>query len=132
MLGCLSCAQEKTNDRDYQAVINHKNNSNFFDALRLRTDLNYNTQKRILYTTLSEIDIFGQNYKQTNMTLEYVIRDRLHTAIFLNQEKNFLESMDGSRFSLPQNVKAPALTDAVVNLIGGMYYGAAEVRALAQ
>ena len=132
MLGLLSCAQEKTNDRDYQAVINHKNNSNFFDALRLRADLNYNTQKRILYTTLSEIDIFGQNYKQTNMTLEYVIRDRLHTAIFLNQEKNLLESMDGSRFSLPQNVKAPALTDAVVNLIGGMYYGAAEVRALAQ
>ena len=85
-----------------------------------------------MYTTLSEIDIFGQNYKQTNMTLEYVIRDRLHTAIFLNQEKNLLESMDGSRFSLPQNVKAPALTDAVVNLIGGMYYGAAEVRALAQ
>ena len=64
------------------------------------------------------------------MNLEYVIRDRLHTAIYLNQEKNRLESMDGSIFNLPQNITAKVLTDEVVKLIGGMYYGSSEVREL--
>jgi hypothetical protein len=64
--------------------------------------------------------------------MEYVIRDRLHTAIFLNQEKNYLESMDGSEFSLPENISVNDLTEKVVNLIGSMYYGAEEVRNLNQ
>ena len=104
----------------------------FFDALRLRTDLNFESQKRILYTTLKSIESFRQQYKCGEMTLEYVIRDRLHTAIFLNQKKNYLVSMDGSKFSLSQNLSATELTEEVVSLIGAMYYGASEVKALVQ
>ena len=66
------------------------------------------------------------------MSLEYVIRDRLHTAIFLNQKNNQLESMDGSEFSLPEKLSAVELTNELVSLIGKMYYGADEVKALAQ
>ena len=65
-----------------------------------------------------------------DMYLDYVIRNRLHTAIYLNQEKNYLESMDGSKFNLPQNINASKLTGEVVKLIGGMYYGSSEVREL--
>ena len=64
------------------------------------------------------------------MTLDYVIRDRLHTAIFLGQKRNFLQSMDGSVFNLPDNYPAKELTDQVIALIGGMYYGNSEVEQL--
>ena len=104
----------------------------FFDALRLRTDLNFESQKRILFTTIKDIESFRQQYKGGEMTLEYVIRDRLHTAIFLNQKKNNLVSMDGSKFSLSQNLSATELTEEVVSLIGTMYYGANEVNGLVQ
>lgn len=104
----------------------------FFDALRLRTDLNFESQKRILFTTIKDIESFRQQFKGGEMTLEYVIRDRLHTAIFLNQKKNNLVSMDGSKFSLSQNLSATELTEEVVSLIGTMYYGANEVNGLVQ
>ena len=105
---------------------------NFFDAKRLRTDLKFNSNKRILFTTLENILAFDQKYKGTEMSLEFVIRDRLHTAIFLNQKKNYLKSMDGSEFGLSQNLSAVELTQEVVSLIGAMYYGADEVKALVQ
>ena len=38
--------------------------------------------------------------------------------------------MDGSEFGLPKNINADELTRQLVALIGGMYYGAQEVRAL--
>ena len=103
---------------------------NFYDALRKRSDLNFSSNKRILYTTIKNLEDFQKNYQDSEMNLEYVIRDRLHTAIYLNQEKNRLESMDGSIFNLPQNITAKVLTDEVVKLIGGMYYGSSEVREL--
>jgi hypothetical protein len=105
-------------------------NKDFFDALRLRTDLNLRANKRILYTTIDDIKDFDQNYKGTEMSLEYVIRDRLHTAIFLNQKKNQLQFMDGSEFRLSQRLSADELTNELVSLIGSMYYGAEEVKAL--
>ena len=64
------------------------------------------------------------------MTLDYVIRDRLHTAIFLSQKKNALESMDGSLFYLSQNISSEELTNELVSLIGKMYYGSSEVEQL--
>ena len=73
---------------------------------------------------------FQKNYQDSDMHLDYVIRNRLHTAIYINQEKNYLESMDGSMFNLTQNINASKLTDEVVKLIGGMYYGSSEVREL--
>ena len=105
---------------------------NFFDAKRLRTDLKFNYNKRILFTTIENIQAFDQKYKGTDMSLEFVIRDRLHTAIFLNQKKNYLKSMDGSEFRLSQKLSAVELTQEVVLLIGAMYYGADEVKALVQ
>ena len=105
---------------------------NFFDAKRFRTDLKFNSNKRILFTTIENIQAFDQKYKGTEMSLDYVIRDRLHTAIFLNQKKNYLKSMDGSEFRLSHNHSAVELTQEVVSLIGAMYYGADEVKALVQ
>lgn len=52
------------------------------------------------------------------MTLEYVIRDRLHTVIFLNQKNNHLQSMDGSEFLLTPKLSAVELTNQLVLLIG--------------
>ncbi len=127
---CLnSCAQ------DNQAI---KINSlseiledvNFHDALRQRSDLNFGRNIRILYTTIKNLEEFKKTYQDSDMYLDYVIRNRLHTAIYLNQEKNYLESMDGSIFDLTQNINASKLTDEVVKLIGGMYYGSSEVREL--
>ena len=102
----------------------------FFDALRLRTDLDFERQKRILFTTIKDIESFRQQYNGGEMTLEYVIRDRLHTAIFLNQKNNYLMSMDGSEFSLSENISATKLTEEVIKLIGAMYYVADEVKNL--
>ncbi len=126
----LSCAQENSNkDVDQSVLITEEMESqnNFFDALRVRSDLDFDTNKRILFTTINNIEAFNEKYKGTKMTLDYVIRDRLHTAIFLSQNKNSLESMDGSLFNLSQNISSEELTDELVSFIGKMYYGASEV-----
>ena len=123
-----SCAQENSiKINSFNAI---EEDGNFYDALRVRSDLNFTSNKRILYTTIKNLEDFQKNYQDSEMNLEYVIRNRLHTAIYLNQEKNCLESMDGSIFNLPQDISAKVLTDQVVKLIGGMYYGSSEVREL--
>lgn len=135
MLYFHSCAQDKGSFQQDQAEVlleEMKQNEDFFDALRLRSDLRFQIQKRVLFTTIGDIEAFHQKYKDTEMTLEYVIRDRLHTAIFLHQKKNILKSMDGSDFGLSPNQSASELTDQLVLLIGRMYYGADEVEALGQ
>tara|TARA_B100001248_G_C27332858_1_gene432342 strand:- start:599 stop:1075 length:477 start_codon:yes stop_codon:yes gene_type:complete len=129
----LSCAQENGNNEGDQSILlkeEIESQNNFFDALRLRTDLSFDTNKRILYTTIDNIETFTEKYKGTEMTLDYVIRDRLHTAIFLSQKKNVLESMDGSLFYLSQNISSEELTNELVSLIGKMYYGSSEVEQL--
>ena len=129
----LSCAQENSNNEGDQSILlkeEIESQDNFFDALRLRTDLSFDTNKRILFTTIDNIETFTEKYKGTEMTLDYVIRDRLHTAIFLSQKKNVLESMDGSLFYLSQNISSEELTNELVSLIGKMYYGSSEVEQL--
>ena len=129
----LSCAQENGNNEGDQSILlkeEIESQNNFFDALRLRTDLSFDTNKRILFTTIDNIETFTEKYKGTEMTLDYVIRDRLHTAIFLSQKKNVLESMDGSLFYLSQNISSEELTNELVSLIGKMYYGSSEVEQL--
>lgn len=130
-IGRFSYAQSE-NDNEKSMAVKIDENSDFFDALRLRSDLRFQIQKRVLFTTIVDIEAFHQKYKDTEMTLEYVIRDRLHTAIFLHQKKNTLQSMDGSDFGLSPNQSASELTDQLVSLIGSMYYGAEEVEALGQ
>ena len=135
MMGFYSSAQVKENkslEQNRPSKTEMESKGNFYDALRFRTDLRLDSNKRILYTSIKNIEAFKQKYKETDMTLDYVIRDRLHTAIFLGQKRNFLESIDGSVFDLQENYPADVLTDHVVSLIGGMYYGAGEVKALAQ
>ena len=133
-MGFFSCAQGDKNwildQKDSLSKTEMGTMENFYDALRFRTDLRLNSSKRILYTSIKNIEAFKQKYKQTDMTLDYVIRDRLHTAIFLGQKGNFLESMDGTLFDLKDNYPAKELTDQVVALIGSMYYGAKEVEKL--
>lgn len=129
LMGINSCAQDKGVEK-VPISSGAESDDDFYDALRLRSDLSLGANKRILYTTIKRIEAFETMYKDTDMQLEFVIRDQLHTAIYLNQEKNYLESMDGSRFNLSPNLSASLLTDEVVDLIGSMYYGAAEVEAL--
>ena len=134
LMGFFSCAQGDKNwildQKDSSSKTEIASNENFYDALRFRTDLKLNSNKRILFTSIKNIEEFKQKYKQTDMTLDYVIRDRLHTAIFLGQKRNFLQSMDGSVFNLPDNYPAKELTDQVIALIGSMYYGNSEVEQL--
>tara|TARA_B100000579_G_C22781872_1_gene829771 strand:- start:367 stop:810 length:444 start_codon:yes stop_codon:yes gene_type:complete len=125
-IGCFSYAQDRSEGLLQEMELQH----NFFDAIRFRSDLNFNSNKRILYTTMEDIEAFNKKYKDSEMSLEYVIRNQLHTAIFLNQKKNYLQSLDGSEFRLSQNSTAEELTNQVVSLIGRMYYGADEVKAL--
>ena len=106
------------------------NNKLFFDALKVRNDLNFKSNKRILYTNIQKIDSFDQKYKKTNLTLNFIIRNKLHTAIFINQKKNYLKSMDGSIINFSNNLDAKKLTDHVIKTIGKMVYGSEEVKRL--
>ena len=107
-----------------------KQEEGFYDALRFRSALNLSDNKRILHTTIKSIEAFQDKYQGTDLTLDDVIRSRLHTAIWLGQKRNLLRSMDGSVFDLPENCSAAALTDRLISLIEGMYYGADEVKQL--
>ena len=96
LLGGFCCAQNKRFENLEESEVLHEKmerDSDFFDALKFRKDLNFNFSKRILYTTIKDIKAFNQMYKDTDMSLEFIIRDRLHTAIFLNQKKNHLQSL---------------------------------------
>ena len=64
-------------------------------ALRLRD--NFSKPYRVLKTTLSDKSFFQQYYKNTNSTLDYVIRYHFYTSIDLNAEENQLISMDGTK-----------------------------------
>ena len=108
----------------------NNNNKLFFDALKVRNDLNFKSNKRILYTNIQKIDSFNQKYKKTNLTLNFIIRNKLHTAIFINQKKNYLKSMDGSIINFSNNLDAKQLTDHVIKTIGKMVYGSEEVKRL--
>lgn len=108
----------------------NNNNKLFFDALKVRNDLNFKSNKRILYTNIQKIDSFDQKYKKTNLTLNFIIRNKLHTAIFINQKKNYLKSMDGSIINFSNNLDAKQLTDHLIKTIGTMVYGSEEVKRL--
>ena len=108
----------------------NNNNKLFFDALKVRNDLNFKSNKRILYTNIQKIDSFDQKYKKTNLTLNFIIRNKLHTAIFINQKKNYLKSMDGSIINFSNNLDAKQLTDHLIKTIGKMVYGSKEVKRL--
>ena len=94
----------------------------------LRLSNNFSKPNRVLKTTISDKSLFKQNFKNTDLTLDYVIRYHFYTSIDLNSKENQLISMDGSIFNLSSE-NAKDLTDEVISLVGGMYYGEKELNA---
>jgi hypothetical protein len=91
----------------------------------LRFSNDFSKPNRVLKTTISDKSLFQQNYKKTNLTLDYVIRYHFYTSIDLGSEKNQLISMDGSKFNLSSK-NAVDLTDEVISLVSRMYFGKKE------
>ena len=98
---------------------------NELPALRLNN--NFSKPNRVLKTTICDKSLFQQNYNNTDLTLEYVIRYHFYTSIHLNAEKNELISMDGSNFNLFSK-NAVDLTDEVITLVSKMYFGQKEYK----
>ena len=92
----------------------------------LRFSNNFSKPNRVLKTTLSDKSLFQQNYNNTNLTLDYVIRYHFYTSIDLNADENQLISMDGTKFNLSSK-NAVDLTDEVISLVGRMYFGKKEL-----
>ena len=93
----------------------------------LRLSNNFSKPYRVLKTTISDKSLFQQYYKNTNLTLDYVIRYHFYTSIDLNSEKNQLISMDGTKFNLSSK-NALDLTDEVISLVSKMYFGEKEFK----
>ena len=91
----------------------------------LRRSNNFSKPNRVLRTIISDKSLFKQNYKNTDLTLDYVIRYHFYTSIDLNSEENQLVSMDGTTFNLSSE-NAEDLTDEVITLVAGMYFGKKE------
>jgi len=91
----------------------------------LRLSNNFSKPNRVLKTTISDKSLFQQNYNNTNLTLDYVIRYHFYTSIDLNAEENQLISMDGTKFNLSSK-NAVDLTDEVISLVSRMYFGKKE------
>ena len=91
----------------------------------LRRSNNFSKPNRVLRTIISDKSLFKQNYKNTDLTLDYVIRYHFYTSIDLNSEENQLVSMDGTTFILSSE-NAEDLTDEVITLVAGMYFGKKE------
>ena len=94
----------------------------------LRLSDNFSKPNRVLKTIISDKSLFQQNYNNTNLTLDYVIRYHFYTSIDLNEGENQLISMDGTTFNLSSE-NAEDLTDEVISLVGGMYFGKKEFNA---
>ena len=57
-----------------------------------------------------------------------LLGNHFYTSIYLNAEENQLISMDGTTFNLSSE-NAEDLTDEVITLISGMYFGKKEFNA---
>ena len=91
----------------------------------LRLSNNFSKPNRVLKTTISDKSLFKQNYNNTDLTLDYVIRYHFYTSIDLNEGENQLISMGGTKFNLSSE-NAIDLTDEVISLVGRMYFGKKE------
>ncbi len=80
---------------------------------------------RTLKTTFSDSLVFKKKYKDSNYSLDYVLRYYYATAIDLDCNKNELISMSGLVFPI-QSVKPDDIVEEVMALIGNMYYGRKE------
>ena len=67
-MSSYSCAQGDKNQsldqKNSTSKIETHLENRFYDALRFRTDLKLNSNKRILFTSIKNIEEFKQKYKQ--------------------------------------------------------------------
>ena len=80
---------------------------------------------RVLKTTFSDSLMFKETYKDSDYTLDYVLRYYYATAIDLGCKENELISMSGKKFPL-KSTESNTLVEEVMQLIGSMYYGRRE------
>ena len=88
---------------------------------------NNNMEKgyRTLKTTFSDSLIFKNKFKDSDYSLDYVLRYYYATAIDLDCNKNELISMSGLVFPI-ESVKPDEIVEEVMVLIGNMYFGRKE------
>ena len=80
---------------------------------------------RVLKTTIKDSLVFKKNFKDSNYTLDYVLRYYYATAIDLARDKNELISMNGLVFPIASD-NPDEIIEEVMSLIGNMYYGRTE------
>ena len=80
---------------------------------------------RTLKTTFSDSLVFKKRFKDSNYTLDHVLRFYYATAIDLKSDKNELISMNGQRFQI-QSENPEDMVNEVILLVGNMYYGKKE------
>ena len=80
---------------------------------------------RVLKTTIKDSLVFKKKFKDSNYTLDYVLRYYYATAIDLACDKNELISMNGLVFSIESDSPDEIIEEAM-SLIGNMYYGRKE------
>ena len=88
---------------------------------------NNNMEKgyRTLTTTFTDSLVFKKKFKDSNYSLDYVLRYYYSTAIDLGSDKNELISMSGLVFTI-ESVKPDKIVEEVMSLISNMYYGRKE------
>ncbi len=80
---------------------------------------------RVLKTTIKDSLVFKKKFKDSNYTLDYVLRYYYATAIDLSCNKNELISMNGLVFPIESDTP-DEIIEEVMSLIGNMYYGRKE------
>ena len=80
---------------------------------------------RVLKTTIKDSLVFKIFFKDSNYTLDYVLRYYYATAIDLCSDKNELISMNGQVFPIASE-SPDEIIEEVMSLIGNMYYGRTE------
>ena len=80
---------------------------------------------RILKTKFSDSLIFKKKFKDSDYTLDFVLRYYYATAIDLNCDKNELISMNGKVLTIKSETAENIINEAI-SLIGNMYYGRKE------
>ena len=89
--------------------------------------INKNIKKgyRVFKTTITDSLLFKKIYKDSDYTLDYVLRYYYATAIDLSCKENELVSMSGKRFRL-ESKDPSTMVEEVMELIGNMYFGQRE------
>ena len=80
---------------------------------------------RVLKTTIKDSLVLKKKFKDSNYTLDYVLRYYYATAIDLSCDKNELISMNGLVFPIESD-NPDEIIEEVMSLIGNMYYGRKE------